>query len=253
MTILRHKNTEPNPLVTMRLRKRSFYILVCLLINSILFFIGCDDNQSETIPSANADSFTFLTLGADSRYSGSLRDQLRDSLGPDAMVKRTPIDLAINYPKFIETYFKPIHQFNLLLNDDRGARVEHDTVKLIYRYPQKKSRLFKTVQLLFSGQSRKPLFFNIISRKEGGGILDTMRQKYGEPKEITWSHQPGQSYFWQNDMDYLIVSRVLDRFGDPEYRIAIYYGANIDELIKWEQRQIQQREDKRKKAGQTAF
>ena len=54
-------------------------------------------------------------------------------------------------------------------------------------------------------------------------------------------------------MDFLIVSRVLDRFGDPEYRIAIYYGTNIDELIKSEQRRVQQREDKRKKAGQTAF
>lgn len=237
----------------MRLSRNIFWILVCLWIIAPFIFIGCDEKPSQPISSADATGFTFLNLSADSRYSRSLRDQLSASLGPDAVFTRTPIDLETNYQGFIEAYFKPIHQFNLLLNDDRGARVEHDTIKLMFRYPQKKSQLFKKVQLLFSGQSQKPLFFYIISRKEGSGILETMRDKYGAPEEITWSHQPGQSYFWQNEQDYLIVSRVLDRFGDPEYRIAIYYGTNIDELIKGEQGRIQKSEDKRKQAGQTAF
>lgn len=240
--------------------KYSINIVVCLAVLCLFIMAGCDDTPSETnLSSKNSgsasvnDGFTFLNLGAGSRYSRSLRDQLQESLGPDAVYRYTPIDLDINYPGFIEAYFKPIHQLNRKLNDERGARVEHNTVKLMFRYPQKKSRLFKKVELLFSGQSQKPLFFHIIARKEGSGILETMREKYGIPQEISWSHQPGKSFFWQTDRDYLIVSRVLDRFGDPEYRIAIYYGANVEALIKWEQNQIKQSEDKRKRAGQTAF
>jgi len=222
-------------------------------MNTGLFMAGCDDKEPAAVAPPNSTSFTFLELGADTIYSKSIREKLKDSLGSDAVDTRTPIDLEINYPGFIKENFQPLHRFNQLLNDASGARVEHDTIKLMYRYPQKKSRLFKSVELLFSGQSKKPLFFNIISRKEGSGILETMQEKYGDPEEIKWSHQPGQSYFWQKNMDFLIVSRVLDRFGDPEYHIAIYYGTNIDKLIKSEQRRVQQREDKRKKAGQTAF
>ena len=237
----------------MQCKRRPFFILFFLLINSGLFIAGCDDKKPAAIAPPSSASFTFLELGADTIYSKSIREKLKNSLGSDAVDTRTPIDLEINYPGFIEENFQPIHRFNQLLNDAGGARVEHDTIKLMYRYPQKKSRLFKSVELLFSGQSKKPLFFNIVARKEGSGILETMHEKYGHSEEIKWSRQPGQSYFWRNNMDFLIVSRVLDRFGDPEYRIAIYYGTNIDELIKSEQRQVQQREDKRKKAGQTAF
>jgi len=222
-------------------------------MNTGLFMAGCDDKEPAAVAPPSSTSFTFLELGADTIYSKSIREKLKDSLGSDAVDTRTPIDLEINYPGFIEENFQPLHRFNQLLNDASGARVEHDTIELMYRYPQKKSRLFKSVELLFSGQSKKPLFFNIISRKEGSGILETMQEKYGDPEEIKWSHQPGQSYSWQKNMDFLIVSRVLDRFGDPEYHIAIYYGTNIDKLIKSEQRRVQQREDKRKKAGQTAF
>lgn len=237
----------------MRCNKQPFIILFFLLMNSGLFMAGCDDKKPAAVAPSSSASFTFLELGADTIYSKLIREKLKDSLGSDAMDTRTPIDLEINYHGFIEENFQPLHRFNQLLNDASGARVEHDTIKLMYRYPQKKSRLFKSVELLFSGQSKKPLFFNIVSRKEGIGILETMQEKYGDPEEIKWSHQPGQSYFWQKNMDFLIVSRVLDRFGDPEYHIAIYYGTNIDELIKSEQHRVQQREDKRKKAGQTAF
>ena len=237
----------------MRYKRGPFLILFFLLLNNGLFIAGCDDKKSSVITPPSSASFTFLEMGADTIYSKSIRENLKASLGSDAVDTWTLIDLEFNYPGFIEENFQPIHRFNQLLNDAGGARVEHDTIKLIYRYPQKKSRLFKTVELLFSGQSKKPLFFNIVSRKEGSGILETMQEKYGDPKEIKWPRQPGQSYFWQKDMDFLIVSRVLDRFGDPEYRIAIYYGTNIDELIKSEQHRIQQREDTRKKAGQTAF
>ena len=237
----------------MQCKRRPFFILFFLLMNSGLFIAGCDDKKPAAIAPPSGASFTFLELGADTIYSKSIREKLKNSLGSDAVDTRTLINLEVNYPGFIEENFQPLHRFNQLLNDAGGARVEHDTIKLMYRYPQKKSRLFKSVELLFSGQSKKPLFFNIVARKEGSGILETMHEKYGDSEEIKWSRQPGQSYFWQNNMDFLIVSRVLDRFGDPEYRIAIYYGTNIDELIKSEQRRVQQREDKRKKAGQTAF
>lgn len=237
----------------MRLKIQSLSAIIILLMISGFFIAGCEDKEPVAPSRSTTTSFTFLELGANTLYSKSVRDKLGDSLGSVAVANRTLVDLEINYPGFIETYFKPIHRLNQFLNDAAGARREHDTIKLMYRYPQKKSRLFKNVELLFSSQSKKPLFFKIVARKEGADIIDAMREKYGAPKETKWSHQPGVSYYWEKNNDFLIVSRVLDRFGDPEYRIAIYYGTNIDELIESERRQIRQSEEKRKKAGRTAF
>ncbi len=154
----------------MQCKRRPIFILFFLLMNSGPFIAGCDDKKPAAIAPLSSASFTFLELGANTIYSKSIRDRLKDLLGSDSVATRTPIDLEINYPGFIEENFQPLHRFNQLLNDASGARVEHDTIKLMYRYPQKKSRLFKSVELLFSGQSKKPLFFNIVARKEGSGI-----------------------------------------------------------------------------------
>ncbi len=236
----------------MRLKPQTLLIIIIVLLISGFSIVGCTDNEPP--PSKpTATSFTFLELGANTIYSKSVLDKLDNSLGSVAVAKRTPIDLDTNYPGFIEAYFPSIHHRNELLNDAAGARREHDTIKLMYRYPQEKSRLFKMVELLFSGQSKKPLYFRIVAGKEGADIIDTMREKFGAPREIKWSHQQGVSYYWEKNKDFLIVSRVIDRFGNPEYRIAIYYNENIDELIESERRQVQQYEEKRKKAGRSAF
>lgn len=233
--------------------RRFMLLLFFLAISSGFVIVGCNDNKPAAIAPASGQGFTFLEMGADTLYSRSIRQRLRKTLGAEAVETHTIVSLEINYPGFIASYFEPLHRLNQLLNDARGARVEHDTIKLVYRHPQRKSRLFKSVTLFFSNQSGKPLFFNIVTRKEGVGILETMREKYGDPQTIEWSREPGQSYFWKDQMDFLVVSRVLDRFGDPEYRIAIYYGTNIDQLIESEQDRIQKREDIRKREGQTAF
>ncbi len=240
----------------MRLKIKSSLMTVIaglIFLAAGLAVTGCDDKTPPPEASSTATGFTFLNMGADTVLSRSVRDNLGNSLGTAAVSYQTPIDLEINYPGFIETYFPPIFKRNRQLNDAANARREHDTIKLMYRYPQEKSRVFKKVTLLFSGQSRKPLFFKIVAGKEGADIIDTMQKKYGAPKKIKWSHEPGTSYLWRKDNDFLVVSKVRDRFGDPEYRIAIYYGSNIDELIDAERRKIQENEEKRKKAGRTAF
>jgi hypothetical protein len=244
---------QTNRLIIMRLKNQSILISISLLLIGAVFISGCQDNESGDSSRSTPTSFTFLELGANTIYSKSVRSKLGNSLGSVAISKQTPIDLEINYPGFIEKYFNPIYRLDQILNDAAGARREHQTIRLMYRYPQKKSRLFKKVELLFSSQSKKPLFFKIVARKEGADIVDAMREKYGSPKETEWSHQPGVSYSWEKDEDLMVISRVLDRFGDPEYRIAIYYGTNINELIGFEQRQIKQSENTRKKAGRTAF
>jgi hypothetical protein len=236
----------------MRLKIPSLSVMMLIMISGLII-AGCNDPETPVPSGSTAPSFTFLELGANTIYSKAVRDKLTNSLGAVAVARRTPIDLDINYPGFIETYFKSIHQRNQLLNDAAGARREHATIKLMYRYPQEKSRLFKNVELLFSSQSKKPLFFKIVARKEGADIIDAMREKFGAPREIKWSHQQGVSFYWEKNTDFFIVSRVLDRFGDPEYRIAIYYMTNIDELIESERRQVEQYEEKRKKAGRSAF
>ena len=112
---------------------------------------------------------------------------------------------------------------------------------------------FDYVELIFLNGSKKPLLFRIKLKKEGTIIVETLKEKYGEPKTFDWVENPGKSLYWKKDRAVLIVSIVEDRFGDPELHVVIYFVENIEILLDTEKKEILRKQEEIKKKGKTAF
>ena len=228
-----------------------------LFIVWVLIFISCGDSQQpddSTAPAAvMPESFTFFDLGINSRLNKKIRRELGDKLGRDAIEHRSIIDLEINYRGFLEDFFPGLNELNQNLNFPPGERVDHNTVKLMYRYAQKKNVPFDYVELVFSNYTKAPILFRINFRVDDTGIINTLESKYGQPQAINWKEEGGQSMSWMKNSDFLIVSQVPDQFGNLRYRIAIYFVKNLEELIATEQNEQQDKNLKRTQSGKTAF
>lgn len=227
-----------------------------LLGLALLLFPSCGDKkestqgQSQTVQS---DSFTFFDLGQHSKLSKSVRNNLNQRLGRDAVQYRGIIDLEINYYGFLQNYFPSLDELNQRLNFPPGERVEHNTIKLMYRYAQKENVPFDYVELVFSNYTQFPLVFKINFQTDEANILQTLKSKYGEPQLIDWQEKGGQSMYWKKNNDLLIVSLPRDQFGNPEYHIMIYFAENIKKLLDTERKEKEKSEQQRAKSGKKAF
>jgi hypothetical protein len=231
--------------------------LVVLAVLIGLFAGGKQQTVTSTIGSVQntTEGFTFFDLGAESRLTDSVQDRLQEKLGSDAVAKKTLLNLTINYKGFLLEYFKELYELNKRLNFPSGERVEHNIVKLMYRHAQKKKVPFEYVELIFSDYTQKPLMFKISSPKEGAFVVETIKQKYGQPQVIDWkwNQEKGRSLYWKKNKSVLILTVGRDRYGDPEYHTVIYYVENIEELLLTELKEAQQRELEIKKKAKTAF
>jgi hypothetical protein len=228
-------------------------VLVLILFVALVDFGKKTEVTATHSAQTSPEGFTFFNLGVDSELTDNMRDELRDKLGSDAIGKRIPLDLTINYKGFIQQYFKELDKLNKLLNFPPEERVERNIIKLVYRYAQRKKVPFKYVELIFSNYTQKPLLFKISSIKEGAFIIDTIRAKHGEPKTINWEQEEGRSLYWEKNKSFLIISILKDRYGDPEYHTAIYFTPNIEALLSKEEQEFKRREEEVKKKGKTAF
>jgi hypothetical protein len=199
------------------------------------------------------ESFTFFDLGSNTRFSSDVRSALSDRLGSDAIAYRSQIDLSVNSPEFMQTFFPELQALNLQLNYPPRERIEHDTVKLMYRYSRKIGVPFTYVEMVFSGYSQRPLYFSIIVSHDGDNVIDALHQKYGPPEEIQGLKSPLKAGFWKKNNDLLLVSIMSDRYGNPEYHIMIYYVNSLEELLNIEKEEARQREDRVKKASDKVF
>lgn len=199
------------------------------------------------------DSFTFFDLGANTRFSSAVRSDLSDRLGSDAIAYRGQIDLTVNSPEFMQTNFPELYALNLQLNYPPRERVEHNTIKLMYRYARKAGVPFPYVEMVFSGYSLRPLYFSIVVSHDGDNVIDALHQKYGPPEEIQGLKSPLKAGFWRKNNDLLLVSVKSDRYGNPEYHIMIYYVNSIEELVNIEKQEAREREDRIKKAADKVF
>jgi hypothetical protein len=233
------------------------YLPAILLTVLIPIILSCSDSRQQEEASSPAavmpESFTFFDLGINSRLDEKTRDELGNKLGRDAIEHRSIMDLEINYKGFLQTYFPKLNQLNLDLNFPPGERVEHNTVKLMYRYALKKSVPFDYVELVFSNYSQAPLLFRINFRQDDAGIVDTLKSKYGQPQMIAWEKENGQSDYWVKNNDVLIVSQVPDQFGKPRYNIVIYFFRNLEPLIATEKKERQEKTRQQTQSGKTAF
>ena len=233
------------------------FILFGLVFSlALLFFFSCGEkkepaeNQAAQVPS---DSFTFFDLGGQSALSKSVRNDLKQRLGRHAIEHRSIIDLDINFYGFLKKYFPSLYELNQNLNSPPGERIEHNTIKLMYRYARKENVPFDYVELVFSNYSQHPLLFRINFQKDEANIIETLKTKYGEPRLIDWKDENGQSMYWKKNNDVLIVSLVPDQFGNPEYQIRIYFVGNIKALLAAESAEKEKAGSQRAKSGKTAF
>lgn len=232
-------------------------IRIALLMGAVLtLFISCSDKKEpagDQSAQGSSDSFTFFDLGRNARLSESVRENLSAQLGHDAIEKRSLLNLEINYYGFLLEYFPTLHALNRKLNPPTGERVEHNVVKLMYRYARKEDLPFDFVELIFSNYTQLPLLFKINFQKDEANIVQTLKAKYGEPRLIDWENKNGQSMYWQKNSDFLIISLVPNQFGVPEYQIRIFFVENIKRLLEKEWADREKEERRRARSGQKAF
>jgi hypothetical protein len=199
------------------------------------------------------DAFTFFGVGPNTEINRNLRDELKNTLGSDAIETRTTINLEILYPGFIQEYFPHIHRLNRKLNENVRQRIEHNTIKITFRYIPDKIKSFNYVELLFSNYSRNPLYSKIRAKNDGIEILELLKTRYGDPEKIDWGTPEQWSFFWKNHGDILIFSNKPDKFGNPEYFIMTYYVSNIEDFIEKEQQEKKIQEEEAKKKLKNIF
>jgi len=237
-------------------RHHMAWLWIVLLVASSPIFMSCGDNQESAGQSAlptDAKSFTFFDLGKTTELTKGVRGDLTDKLGRDAIERRSILDLEINYRGFLQKYFPQLAALNQQLNFPPGERVEHNTVKLMYRYAQKKNVPFNLVELVFSNYTDTPLVFKINYKVDEANTVETLQEKYGQPQVIEWKEKNGRSVFWTKGGDLLIVSRIPDRFGRIVYQIVIYFVENLQQLIDKETKEKEAEELQRAKTGKKAF
>ena len=229
---------------------------IVFLIASLLLFVSCGDSQEPTEKnpqSPGQESFTFFDLGNNTRLTEAVRNNLEEKLGHGAIERRSILNLEINYNGFIKKYFPELDRMSQKVNYPPRERVEHNTVKLMYRYAQKKNVPFEFVELIFSDYTGTPVLFRINFNKDEAGIINTLEQKYGKPEIIDWQEENGQSMIWNQNNDFLIVNREPDQFGNHEYELVIYYIDNLENLIETERKEKEQQEQQEAKKGKAAF
>lgn len=239
------------------LRNRKFQISVIIsfifLILLFVFLIEEKIDKSEIpLVETSPEGFTFFDLGSNTVLTKNIIKTLNDKLGSHSIENRGTMDLTINYKGFLQKYFKELYELNKKLNYPAGERIEHNTIKLMYRYTAKKIVPFDYVELIFSKYTKNPLLFKI-KFQNGANIIDTIRKKYGTSRIINWDDNKGRSLYWKNNRDIFIISIGSDRFGNPEYHINIYYVENLEELLSTEKKEILERIEAKKRAGKTAF
>jgi hypothetical protein len=238
------------------LLKGRFSSLVCMvaILISAYLPLGCsrDEPRSQNKPSGT-EGFTFFDLGANSQYSHSVRQDLRQKLGSDAISQKNTMDLSIHYPGFLEEHFPALAELNQRLNWPPRQRVEHDTTKLVYRYARKQNTPFTYVELFFSDDTRKPLLFRITAGPEGAAIVDTILKKYGPPQEFEWGQREGRTLFWEKGRDVFVVSSFRNHLDNLEYLLCIYFVDNLEEMLRAEEARRFAEEERIRKTGKSAF
>jgi len=223
----------------------------------VLLTFGCSGKEESDTDTGNTapteTGFRFLDLNAASRIDDSLRGELREKLGSDAIWRRAPLDIEINYDGFLQQHFEELYRLNRRLNYAPRERVEHDIIKLMYRYPQKKNLPFSYIELVFSGRRGTPLIFNIHAKRDGDAVIATLEDKYGSAGTIDWNDGRDRALYWRRPGEIMIASIVEDRYAQPEYVISIFFLDHIEQLVEQKEQERRQMQEQKEKAGKTAF
>ena len=230
--------------------------LAAIPFSVLLFlFLACGEGGEKPERSAPAgpESFAFFDVGRNSRFSEQLRKDLSQKLGNDAIERRSIIDLEGPYKGFLAAHLPELEVLNRRLNHPPGERVEHDVIRLMYRYARQKNAPFDYVELIFDGQSRTPLVFRIRFKADEAGLIEALRAKHGPPQTIDWGAENGQSLIWRKEQDVLMVSLEPDSFGGINHRVTIYFTENLNRWVESEQTLKDKKSKEKSPAGKTPF
>lgn len=229
--------------------------IIILLAGYFIWPSGSDEQAENELPwqEGPKSGFTFFDINAETRLNDSLRKALESRLGSDAIAYRMPVTIDVNYRGFLKDHFPHLDRINRNLNAPFGERREHNTVKLMYRRAHRKQIPFQYVELIFSNFNRRPLLFRIEPAGVGPAILETLREKYGSPRSISWSDGQAETLWWEYETDLLFATIEPNRFGEPEYRFQIIFTRNIEDMIRKEKTAAEERNAKRREAGEKAF
>jgi hypothetical protein len=235
-----------------RISKRERFTTAALAA-MILLLAACGGGEDPAPPAPpGPESFTFFGIGRKSRFSDALRKDLQQKLGNDAVERRSIIDLESNYKGFLAAHLPELEALNLRLNHPPGERVDHDVIKLMYRYARQSKAPFDHVELVFDGQFRSPLVFRIRFKADETGMMAALSEKHGPPQIIAWDRENGQSLIWRKEGDVLIVSLVPDAFGGVNHQISIYFTENLNRWLEYKQT-LKQQKSGEKSPPRTAF
>jgi len=221
-------------------------------LTAVLLLSCSSDEQSPDHSQIQTEGITFFDVGAETVFSDALRYRLRKRLGSDAIEHRSTIDLDFNAKGHLQSQFPIIHELNQRLNTPAGERVEHDTIKLMYRNAVKENLPFSYVEMVFSNITGKPLFIQVRSR-DLSDIIRSLEEKYGSPQGIDQPADEGRFFFWSDHQDVLLISIIPTWREDKEYRLAIYYVDNLEKLTEVEESKRRQKEEERRRAGEKVF
>jgi hypothetical protein len=217
----------------------------------VLFVAACGNEPDISAPEragTEGESFTFFNIGKNARMNGTVRDDLKKILGDVAVERRGIVDLTINYPTFLQEHFPELDRMNRALNSDIGLRVKHRITRLMYRYAKQKGLPYDLVEFIFAEKTTRPILIRLHFKADIPGSLKTLEEKYGLPQTFTWGRENASSQVWQRDGDYLFYSVIPRRGNKVEYRIAIYFTAAIEDLIR-----VESEMQKTETQGKTGF
>lgn len=242
MTIQRQKSTSCTS------------VLLGLLWLILTVVVACSsEEQIEPPQKVSPEGFTFFDIHQNTIYSEALRDRLAETLSSDAVEYRSVINLEIVQKGFLQEHFPRIAELNRRLNHPAGERVEHPTIKLMYRWAARKNLPFSYVELLFSQDTRKPLYVKIESTLDISDIVDALSEKYGSPTVLDLQQGRGEIRYWENNRNVFLAAILSRRNERPLYRMMIYYADNLDEFISAQEKKRRQMREKREREGRSAF
>jgi hypothetical protein len=226
-----------------------------LLALLLLLFTACGEGNNSPEPESTdgPESFTFFGLGRHSRFSEQVREDLSQKLGNDAIERRSIIDLEGPFKGFLADHLPDLEALNLRLNHPPGERVEHDVIRLMYRYARQKNAPFDYVELIFDGHFQTPLVFRIRFKADEGGLMEALHAKHGPPQRFDGGVEDGYSLVWRKEQDVLMVSLTSDSFGAVNHNVAIYFTENLGRRIEFEQARKEKKPRAPSPVGKNAF
>jgi len=173
-------------------------------------------------------------------------------LGSSAVEYRSLIDLEVHAKGFLEQRLPLLHDLNRRLNTPAGERVEHEVVKLTYRFARGKNLPFELVEMVFSGAARKPVLFRIRISGDPEPILAALREKHGEPEALEEGRGfPGEVLAWRSEGDILLASSVPRPAGRSVDTLLFVFVENLEQLLDSRKKRLEQRQ--RQREGGFAF